>query len=106
VIFSWSCTCLCGYYDRNERAMAVAAFGSGHLRIYEAATLALRAEVAAHSRWITGLDVALDSLLLLSCSEDSIFSVWQLNPDEENQVNFTLHLDSKVQIETEKYLLE
>lgn len=66
--------------------MVVAAFGSGHLRIYEAANLALRTEVAAHSRWITGLDVASDSLLLVSCSEDSTFSVWQLNSEEENKV--------------------
>ncbi|XP_065339299.1 uncharacterized protein LOC135939065 [Cloeon dipterum] len=85
---NWSCTCLCMYYDRSEKAMAVAAFGSGHLRIYEAANLALRAEVAAHSRWITGLDVAVKAKLLVSCSEDSIFSVWQLHPDEKTPIDY------------------
>jgi WD repeat-containing protein 54 len=66
--------------------MVVAAFGSGHLRIYEAANLALRTEVAAHSRWITGLDVAMESLLLVSCSEDSTFSDWKLSSDDKNKV--------------------
>ncbi|XP_059469523.1 WD repeat-containing protein 54-like [Neocloeon triangulifer] len=85
---NWSCTCLCAYYDLAGKAMAVAAFGSGHLRIYEAATLALRAEVAAHSRWITGLDVAPETRMLISCSEDSIFTIWQLNPDECTPIDY------------------
>ena len=36
-------------------------------------------QVAAHNGWITGMDLASASGLLLSCAEDSYVRVWQLS---------------------------
>ena len=36
-------------------------------------------EVSAHNGWITGMDLASQSGLLLTCAEDSYVRVWQLN---------------------------
>ena len=35
----------------------IAAYGSGHVRLFNAATGRISAEAAAHARWITALDV-------------------------------------------------
>ncbi|XP_043242638.1 WD repeat-containing protein 54-like [Amphibalanus amphitrite] len=53
----------------------VAVYGSGHLRLFSRQTGQVRAEVTAHARWITGLDVALESGLLLTVAEDASVKV-------------------------------
>ncbi|XP_060103213.1 WD repeat-containing protein 54 [Heteronotia binoei] len=70
---------------RLWNGVIVAGYGSGHIRLYEAASGTLRAEVAAHARWIYALDVAPLSGKLLSGAEDSFVEVWGLayNPDTE-----------------------
>ncbi|XP_048365147.1 WD repeat-containing protein 54 [Sphaerodactylus townsendi] len=64
----------------------VAGYGSGQIRLYEAASGTLRAEVAAHARWIYALDLAPLSGKLLSAAEDSFVAVWELmfNLDTED----------------------
>uniref|UniRef100_A0A8C6YJB1 WD repeat domain 54 n=1 Tax=Nothoprocta perdicaria TaxID=30464 RepID=A0A8C6YJB1_NOTPE len=60
-----------------------AGYGNGQIRLYEAASGALRARVDAHARWIYALDVAPATGKLLSGAEDSFVHVWQLgrSPD-------------------------
>ncbi|XP_060635472.2 WD repeat-containing protein 54 [Anolis sagrei] len=62
-----------------------AGYGNGQIRLYEAASGTLRAEVSAHARWINALDLAPLSGKLLSAAEDSFVQVWRLsrNPDTE-----------------------
>lgn len=36
----------------------IGAFGCGHLRLYSASSGRIQAEVSAHARWITAMDVA------------------------------------------------
>lgn len=62
----------------------VAGFGNGQIRLYSAETGKLAAQVNAHARWVTALDVASDNGMLLSASEDSYVRVWQLK--EGNQM--------------------
>lgn len=56
-----------------------AAYGTGQIRVYDAATGTICAELDAHARWIYTLDVAPDSGRLLSGAEDSFVQIWQLN---------------------------
>ncbi|KAM9662137.1 WD repeat-containing protein 54 isoform 2-T3 [Morphnus guianensis] len=66
--------------------IVAAGYGNGQIRLYEAATSLLRAEVNAHARWIYALDVAPQTGKLLSGAEDSFVHVWKLsrNPDTDN----------------------
>lgn len=48
--------------------------------IHELYITRIMLQVCAHARTITGLDIARESGLMLSTSEDSNIRVWQLNP--------------------------
>ena len=54
-------------------------YGSGHIRLFSLSTGHIMCEISAHNGWITGMDLASHSGLLLSCAEDSYVRVWQLN---------------------------
>lgn len=76
--------CLC--IDRSActsvglwEGMVVAAYGSGHIRLFSTVEPTLLCEVAAHARWITALDVASHANLVLSVSEDSFVRVWEID---------------------------
>ncbi|XP_018097034.1 WD repeat domain 54 L homeolog isoform X1 [Xenopus laevis] len=56
-----------------------AAYGTGQIRVFDAATGALNVEVDAHARWIYTLDIAPESGKLLSGAEDSFIQIWQLS---------------------------
>ncbi|XP_075439269.1 WD repeat-containing protein 54-like [Ascaphus truei] len=56
-----------------------AAYGSGQIRVYDAATGALHVELDTHARWIYTLDIAPESGKLLSGAEDSFVQMWQLS---------------------------
>ncbi|XP_061439728.1 WD repeat-containing protein 54 isoform X2 [Rhineura floridana] len=60
-----------------------AGYGNGQIRLYEAASGTLRAEVSAHARWIYALDLAPLSGKLLSAAEDSFVHVWKLSPSQD-----------------------
>ncbi|XP_062991915.1 WD repeat-containing protein 54 [Elgaria multicarinata webbii] len=68
------------------KGLIAAGYGNGLIRLYEAASGTLQAEVGAHARWIYALDVAPLSGKLLSAAEDSFVQVWRLshNPDTED----------------------
>ncbi|XP_053921714.1 WD repeat-containing protein 54 [Cuculus canorus] len=78
--FGWSCSSV-----KLWHGIVAAGYGNGQIRLYEAATGVLRAEVNAHARWISALDVAPRSGKLLSGAEDSFVHVWELgrNPDTD-----------------------
>lgn len=98
---------------RLWNGIVAAGYGNGQIRLYDAATGGLRAEVGAHARWIYALDLAPASgkvrraahgcvrsggigppchglsaapLQLLSGAEDSFVHVWKLsrNPDTDD----------------------
>jgi hypothetical protein len=50
--------------------------------VFGTQTWSLLCEVAAHARWITAIDVALESGYFLSVSEDSFARVWQISKDD------------------------
>ncbi|XP_071532416.1 WD repeat-containing protein 54-like [Panulirus ornatus] len=58
----------------------LAGYLSGHLRIFNLENGQIVAEVCGHVRCITGLDVARETGLVLTTSEDTFTRVWQLNP--------------------------
>ena len=58
------------------------AYGSGHIRVFGTQTWSLICEIAAHARWITAIDVALETGHLLSVSEDSFARVWQISRED------------------------
>ncbi|XP_053110568.1 WD repeat-containing protein 54 isoform X2 [Hemicordylus capensis] len=58
--------------------VVAAGYGDGQIRLYEATSGTLRAEIAAHARWICALDLAPLSGKLLSGAEDSFVQVWGL----------------------------
>ncbi|KAG7264325.1 hypothetical protein CRUP_009947 [Coryphaenoides rupestris] len=71
------------------KGTVVAGYGTGQIRLYEAVTGILHAEVNAHARWIYSLDIAPFSGLLLSAAEDSFVRVWHLTlTPESNSVEF------------------
>uniref|UniRef100_A0A803YMA7 WD repeat-containing protein 54 beta-propeller domain-containing protein n=1 Tax=Meleagris gallopavo TaxID=9103 RepID=A0A803YMA7_MELGA len=78
---SWTCSSV-----RLWNGIVAAGYGNGQIRLYEAATGSLRAEVGAHARWIYALDLAPATGKLLSGAEDSFVHVWKLsrNPDTDD----------------------
>ncbi|XP_051751423.1 WD repeat-containing protein 54 [Ctenopharyngodon idella] len=61
------------------KGTVIAGYGTGQIRLYEAVTGILHAEVNAHARWIYSLDIAPFTGLLLSAAEDSWVRVWHLS---------------------------
>ncbi|XP_037244897.1 WD repeat-containing protein 54 [Falco biarmicus] len=77
---AFGCTCSS---VKLWNGIVAAGYGNGQIRLYEATTGLLRAEVNAHARWIYALDLAPQTGKLLSGAEDSFVHVWKLsrNPD-------------------------
>lgn len=59
--------------------MVVAGFGSGHIRMFDLPDGKIICEITAHAGWITGMDLASHSGLLLTAAEDGYVRVWQLS---------------------------
>ncbi|XP_040411897.1 LOW QUALITY PROTEIN: WD repeat-containing protein 54 [Cygnus olor] len=80
---AFGCTCSS---VKLWNGVVAAGYGNGQIRLYEAATGVLRAEVNAHARWIYALDLAPLTGKLLSGAEDSFVHVWKLsrNPDTDD----------------------
>eukprot|EP00921_Rhytidocystis_pertsovi_P009946 GHVQ01015916.1.p1 GENE.GHVQ01015916.1~~GHVQ01015916.1.p1 ORF type:complete len:452 (+),score=43.99 GHVQ01015916.1:301-1656(+) len=62
----------------------VAAFGTGHLRIYDLRENLLKVEITAHARWIHGIDVTADGFIA-SVGEDGVLNIWNCH-DSNKQV--------------------
>ncbi|XP_070541054.1 WD repeat-containing protein 54-like [Ptychodera flava] len=60
------------------------AYGSGHIRIFDANTGSLHVEICAHAKWINSMDVAPSVGLLVTASEDSFVRVWEVSKGNES----------------------
>ncbi|XP_076372673.1 WD repeat-containing protein 54-like isoform X1 [Tachypleus tridentatus] len=63
------------------KELVMVGYGSGHIRLFNITTGNKTAEITAHASWITAVDIALESGLAISVSEDSFVRVWQLKND-------------------------
>lgn len=70
-------TTLC-IWNKYKDGVLIAGFGSGHLRLFALPSGNILCEISAHNGWITGMDLASQSGLLLTCAEDGYARVWQL----------------------------
>ncbi|NWR62360.1 WDR54 protein, partial [Bucorvus abyssinicus] len=75
-----ACGCSCSSV-KLWNGIVAAGYGNGQIRLYEAVSGVLRAEVNAHARWIYALDLAPETGKLLSGAEDSFVHVWKLSRD-------------------------
>ncbi|RLV76327.1 hypothetical protein DV515_00017092 [Chloebia gouldiae] len=66
--------------------VVAAGYGNGQIRLWEAGSGQIRAQVSAHARWIYALDLAPLTGKLLSGAEDSFVHVWKLcrEPDSDD----------------------
>uniref|UniRef100_A0A7N6BEZ6 WD repeat-containing protein 54 beta-propeller domain-containing protein n=1 Tax=Anabas testudineus TaxID=64144 RepID=A0A7N6BEZ6_ANATE len=83
------------------KGTVVAGYGTGQIRLYEAVTGILHAEVSAHARWIYSLDIAPFSGLLLSAAEDSLVRVWHLTVTPETNSVEIAHLHNECVTDTQ-----
>ena len=67
-------TTLC-IWNKYKEGIVAAGFGSGHIRLFSIPDGRVLCEIAAHNGWITGMDLASQSGLLLSCAEDGYVRV-------------------------------
>ncbi|XP_060073028.1 WD repeat-containing protein 54-like [Ylistrum balloti] len=77
------CSCVCLW-----KKIIVGGFSNGQLKVYSANTGRLAAEVSAHVRWVNALDIAKDSGLLLSVSDDTNARIWKLKPGDTPEIEF------------------
>ncbi|XP_025931922.1 WD repeat-containing protein 54 [Apteryx rowi] len=79
---AFGCTCSS---VKLWNGIVAAGYGNGQIRLYEAATGVLRAEVNAHARWIYALDLAPLTGKLLSGAEDSFVHIWKLSKNLDTE---------------------
>nr|XP_029492891.1 WD repeat-containing protein 54 [Oncorhynchus nerka] len=83
------------------KGTVVAGYGTGQIRLYEAVTGIVHAEVNAHARWIYSLDIAPFSGLLLSAAEDSLVRVWHLTMTPETNSVEIVHMYNECVTDTQ-----
>lgn len=66
-------------WNKVAKGVVIAGYGSGHIRIFSIPSGAIVAEATAHAGWITGMDLASVSGLLITSSEDGFIRVWQMS---------------------------
>ncbi|XP_049640324.1 WD repeat-containing protein 54 [Suncus etruscus] len=66
------------------QGIIAAGYGNGQLRLYEASTGTLRAQISAHARAVCALDLAPETGKLLSAAEDTFVHLWQLSRSPED----------------------
>ena len=62
-------------WNKVAKGVLIAGYGSGHIRIFTIPVGAIVAEITAHAGWITGMDLASVSGLLVTSSEDGFITV-------------------------------
>ncbi|KAK7011061.1 WD repeat-containing protein 54 [Biomphalaria glabrata] len=70
------------------KGIIVGGFASGHLRIFNASSGAIGAEVAAHAQSINAVDISKENGLVLSVSDDTYLKIWQLKPLNIPQIEY------------------
>ncbi|XP_064457014.1 WD repeat-containing protein 54-like [Ornithodoros turicata] len=77
----WPCVSIRVWHD-----LVLAGYASGHLRIFSSESCQIVTEVTAHARWISAVDIAPDTGLALTASEDSFLRVWKLEREGDSTV--------------------
>ncbi|KAM6313466.1 WD repeat-containing protein 54 [Aegotheles albertisi] len=95
---AWGCSCSS---VKLWNGVVAAGYGNGQIRLYQAATGVLRAEVNAHARWIYALDLAPRTGKLLSGAEDSFVHVWQLSRDPDTDSIEVAHCQAECVTDTQ-----
>jgi len=90
------CTSLCVKAD-----LVIAAYSTGHIRLYRTALKEIAAEVTAHARTITGLCIHPTLYMAVSVSEDQHMHVWTL-PDFTSYASAEMDLLSTCTVENKK----
>jgi hypothetical protein len=73
--FAASAVTALSLWNRVGQGILVAAFASGQIRIYALPLGDVLADVSAHAAWITGMDLATQSGLLITAAEDGFVRV-------------------------------
>lgn len=63
------------------------AYAAGHIRLFDAMSFELQAEITAHARCLTAVDVKEDTCQVASVGEDTVLNVWIVDPGEVPQVS-------------------
>ncbi|XP_031568831.1 WD repeat-containing protein 54-like [Actinia tenebrosa] len=79
--FGFPCSSLAIYKE-----YIIGGYGTGHLRIFNLASGKIIVEICAHAQWINAIDVAEESGLVLSVSEDTFVRVWQFTGGDSPKV--------------------
>ncbi|XP_006881055.1 PREDICTED: WD repeat-containing protein 54 [Elephantulus edwardii] len=66
------------------QGIVAAGYGNGQVRLYEANTGTLHAQISAHARAVCALDLAPDTGTLLSAAEDTVVHIWKLSRGPES----------------------
>lgn len=74
----------------------VLALGSGVIRLYDAVSRMLQAEVTAHARWLTALAVDEERMRMASVGEDTVLNVWGLGDDGRIQLPQSIVVTDKL----------
>merc|ERR1711970_1497807 len=72
----------------------VIGFGSGCIRVFNHHTRI--SEIAAHARWITGLDAFSDLQMLATTSEDTVLNVWRITQDAGVELLYSSRVTDKL----------
>eukprot|EP00118_Oscarella_pearsei_P027021 m.310667 g.310667 ORF g.310667 m.310667 type:complete len:322 (+) comp53626_c0_seq1:37-1002(+) len=78
--------------------LVIGGYSTGCVRIFNLSSGTLKFEIAAHARWIHSIDVAMETGLLLTTSEDSFVRIWNLPRAASNQVQL-MYQDSVTDIQ-------
>ncbi|KAH9488357.1 WD repeat-containing protein 54 [Bulinus truncatus] len=79
----WPCNSLAIW-----KGIVVGGYASGHLRVYNANTGVIGAEVAAHARAVNAIDISKENGMVLSVSDDTFLKIWQLRPLNAPQIEY------------------
>ncbi|CAL8105205.1 unnamed protein product [Orchesella dallaii] len=78
---------------------AIVAYGSGIIRMFNLFEKAIVAQIFAHSRWISCMDVCTSANLLLTMGEDDEARIWSLRRRQNGEQRSPIKLQSTIQIE-------
>jgi len=79
--------CLC---IRIHGGQCIAAYSTGHIRIFDVNARTLNVEIAAHTRAITAMDLLPTANQFVVASEDTFLSSWSLPTAEDSKVGLKL----------------
>ncbi|TRY68604.1 hypothetical protein TCAL_03826, partial [Tigriopus californicus] len=71
-------TAIC-LWNKVEQGVILSGFMNGSIKLFSITSGKILVDIAAHGAWITGMDLASQSGVFVSCAEDGFIRVWQLS---------------------------